>query len=252
MIILYKNSARVGSFIDCAIERVEKIDECFSIEKAADISKHFDCVVPKTDVEVIPCSVRVRVCNEKGDPFADVSSAMSPDLFYFRCDRGPLNVFHQNTRFLIPAKDTIPDIQIATKDRLSAVRGILKFEFVYDSVVIARSKALLILSKPPSSHKLFPFANCIEGKRIPMTASSIIKPWKITFLGSYRTQPIDVMTAGKKRPREEKIEIIPTSSDSTLELEIMREKLSEALCKLAANEKESLGLKKALKLLSET
>jgi hypothetical protein len=139
----------------------------------------------------------------------------------------------------LPTNSPLPIIQIATKDRSSAIRGVLCLEFIHNNKVIARSEKLLILSKPPISAKGIPFARSEGIERIPIMPTREPKPWSLHILGAYRFKSM-------KRDREDSI-----SENSESVVFSLKHELSEALLKIQAKEKECEGLKKALRLLTQ-
>ena len=259
MIILYKNSSRTGVFVDCPVSYSanEFLDSVPLSEKISSCSEN-DLIIPfgiKSESLVIECRIRVILCDDKGNLNAIVSKEMSPDLFSFRTDRGPINVFNENARFLMTNEDFT--IQIATKDKPSAIRGILRIEFIRGTQIIAKSDTLLILSKPPAESKTFPFARspANSSSRVPLSPSPSLKPWKFAVLGEYRRkncQEIVTTSSIELKEVEKKTEILKKKrSRDDQDTEDLRSQLAIALCRIAAAEKEQEGLKRALRLLSE-
>jgi hypothetical protein len=262
LLILYKNASRSNLFVDCKISFVQSSNS-LRLKDILDSYKEEDCIVPQTSsTNFTPCKLRVRVCNKAGKPFADAMEGVTPE-FYIRTDRGLWNVFHKESLYLIP--DTNFTVQLCTKEKSNILKAALCLEFIHDSKIIASSELLLVLSKPPSTHKNIPFARSqvglpIDGaspsrwikdeKKYLLTSeepTKEIKPWKIISLGSYRTRiplaNVQEQTIPIKRKREE---------PEITETEILRHTIEEMKKTIQSLETEKIGLVKAIQILNHS
>lgn len=270
-IILYKNAARVGAYVDCTMRPLAFASSAESrprsVADAIAANLDSDCLVPHGQElgKVVCCKLKVRVCNERGEPCADAARSICPDLL-FRTDRGPWSAFHENSVFLLPASFDSLTLQVATKERSNVMRGAMVLEFFAQDTAIARSETLLVLSKPPAASKRFPFARLMAagaasragieaapcsqarlggGSRVlvPEAATKRIAPWVVHALGAYRARlaPIAIASACASASTGKRARDDP---------EDLRAQLSALETKLAASEAERAKVLVALRLLA--
>jgi hypothetical protein len=279
MIILYKNAARVGSYVDSIVQVAENTIASTLVEAAVESNRNYDCILPtgtSKSSQVIVCKLIVKVCDEMGVPKSDAIENVSPEL-YIRSDRGFWNVYHKDSRYLIPKNGAFP-IQICTKERSNVMRAALVLDFIEESSneSVAQSEILLVLSKPPLHQKSFPFARIIHktraeekglsGKRcspskwlssidenhvlIPERSSHKVYPWYIHSLGSYRSTHLKPETIKSKRKREDDTDSLTANiPEVNVEAEFLKHQVKELQDRLTSVEHERDGLAKALRLL---
>lgn len=271
---MYKNSARVGSYVDCNVNVIANSGIEMSVSDAVKQNREMDCILPfgvSSTCIVTPCFLGLKVCDEKGIPSADAVRSVSPEVF-IRTDRGSWSAFHESTCYLLPVGVSSFKLQIATKERSNVMRAAIVLRFSSGSTTIATSDILIVLSKPPAAHKDFPFARIVPGDGstkkcspsrwlsfitekhtiVPEKASSTTRACLVHALGSYRTSiPITlpkspVLALSVKRQRSEEIELPIVN----LEAETLRIQLHDMQQRLIAVEAERAGLAKALRLLN--
>ena len=279
MIILYKNAARVGSYVESIVHVSDCNVKSILVDAAVESNRKYDCILPQgtsKSSQVVVCKLVVKVCDEKGAPKSEAIENVSPEL-YIRSDRGLWNVYHKDSRYLIPKNGTFP-IQICTKERSNVMRAALVLDFIADDSdeSVAQSEILLVLSKPPIHQKSFPFAriihktradeNGLTGKRcspskwlssidenhvlIPERSTHKVHPCYIHSLGSYRSAHVVPEALKSKRKREDDTDSLTASiPEVNVEAESLKNQVKDLQDRLASMEHERDGLAKALRLL---
>jgi hypothetical protein len=249
-----------------------------STKDAINIYRKDDCILPcgyDSSNPVIPCRLKVKICNIEGHATSDAVEGISPEL-YIRTDRGIWNVFHKESIYLIPNNDiNCLKIQICTKERSNIMKAAIVFEFInaQNNEIVAISDKLLVLSKPPTINKQYPFAKarparddekqnysplrCIKNEKLiiePEMQSQKTIPCTVISLGTYRNQQ---KLALKEKTDEIKSIIQHVSRVNVKrerdenEYEVLQDQVIELQNKIKKLESEKIGLSKALKILSE-
>lgn len=213
VVVLYKNAARVGYYVDI---RIDAVNACEDSNSTADDIFGLDMSGCVRKIQLIEC-------DEEGRPGNLVPRHSAPEIF-FRTDRGPWSVFSEKTSVYVKDGDSI---QICTRENSNIFKKPMRLSFGGDFM----SEMFMVMSKPPSKIAA-PFARFEVQPRVLDSlkqepkickSSEIPIPWKLQTFGAHR--PV-------KRERE-------VDNDRTAQLESM----------LASAKKRIAGLENALKLL---
>jgi hypothetical protein len=260
MIILYKNSSRIGFYADCIVKPC--VEDGYAFNGLSGITD--DCVVPpcvQSGQNVRKCKLKVKISNLDTSVLdGDATHLFAPEVF-IRTDRGAWSAFRDNCSYILPVGSSIR-VQICTKEKTHTMKSPLCLVFMDGDEMVAKSEAIIVLSKPPTDERTFPFAR-IESRKSttqrspskwilgskdlvisPVPKSETVVSWRVAHLGSHRvvTVPAEKL---QKRPREDDFQVPSVN----LEAELLKEKLKEAEMKIISLETEKQGLAKALSAL---
>jgi hypothetical protein len=148
MIILYKNAARVNYFTEVDIQ-------CSGGSKH-DVEANTKVIPYDCANAEVPCTAKLREITG-----GMVGKEIDAEL-YIRGDKGEMSWKKQDTVFMFPSFACSLKVQVCTKERSNTIKKPFCLCFSSKGVIIAKSEAMCILSKPPNIHKL-PFAKITEG-----------------------------------------------------------------------------------------
>lgn len=291
MLILYKNVARSGKYIDCRLKYTN--NELFCFTKELNLYNDKICPPPHTpqfeeEKEFIKCRMKLMICDARGDICSEAAEEVTPEINILT-DRGPWSVFHANSEYCFTKSNETNSIQICTKEKSNTLRAIFIIVIfdIASGLEFARSEKILVLSKPPNEKPYVPFARVVERddksvekhdpsktKRspslflklkscqiIPAPPSDELKPWKIFKLGSYRN--IDINSEESERPQTKRPKISNEIFEAQISCEInnfdnnkirfnnFTEEIRNLKSKIDLLENEKKGLINALKIFKE-